>query len=228
MLVVGDVTGRGAPAAALTALMRHTLRTAATLTGSPLQALDKLNRDLVARPRASLCTAVCLVLRELGGETQADIICAGHPLPVLVRDGIARHVGQFGPLLGAWLDERWEPLTISVLPGDVLLLYSDGLLDASGAKDRFGPDRLLEALEGASSATDAIARIEQALSRFEVGAQADDTAVLAVQRIGVPNGPVLAGTDGAAQAAVAPAAALSAQAQSREPLAGADSAPPAG
>jgi serine phosphatase RsbU (regulator of sigma subunit) len=199
MLVVGDVTGRGAPAAALTALMRHTLRTAATLTGSPLRALDKLNRDLVARPRSSLCTAICLVLRDLDGATQADIIAAGHPLPILVRGGVARHVGQFGPLLGAWPDERWEPLRISVAPGDLLVLYSDGVLDAGGANGRFGPERLLQTLTGASSAPDAIARIERALSDFEVGSQADDTAVLAVQRIGVAG---VTARDGAADGAI--------------------------
>ncbi len=184
MLVVGDVTGRGAPAAALTALMRHTLRTAATLSGSAVQALEKLNRDLVARPEISLCTAVCLVLRELGDGAEVDVICAGHPLPVLVRDGVAQHVGRFGPMLGAFDDEGWEPHTLPVRPRDVLVLYSDGVLDAVGADDRFGPDRLLETLTGATGAADAVARIERELARFEVGAQADDTAILAVERIG--------------------------------------------
>ena len=184
MLVVGDVTGRGAPAAALTALMRHTLRTAATLTGSPIRALEKLNRDLVARPDISLCTAVCLVLRELEDGGEADLICAGHPLPVLVRDGVARQAGRFGPVLGAFDDERWAPHTLAVRPRDVLVLYSDGVLDAVGAEDRFGPDRLLETLTGATGAADAVARIERELAQFEVGAQADDTAILAVERIG--------------------------------------------
>jgi PAS domain S-box-containing protein len=184
MLVVGDVTGRGAPAAALTALMRHTLRTAATLTRSPVRALEKLNRDLVARPDVSLCTAVCLVLRELEDGAEADVICAGHPLPVLVRDGVAEHAGRFGPMLGAFDDEGWKPHTLAVRPRDVLVLYSDGVLDAVGAEDRFGAERLLEALNGASGAADAVARIERELARFEVGAQADDTAILAVERIG--------------------------------------------
>ena len=184
MLVVGDVTGRGAPAAALTALMRHTLRTAATLSGSAVQALEKLNRDLVARPEVSLCTAVCLVLRELEDRAEADIICAGHPLPVLVRDGVAQHAGRFGPMLGAFENEDWEAHTLPVRPRDVLVLYSDGVLDAVGAEDRFGPDRLLETLTGATGAADAVARIERELARFEVGAQADDTAILAVERIG--------------------------------------------
>jgi serine phosphatase RsbU (regulator of sigma subunit)/PAS domain-containing protein len=184
MLVVGDVTGRGAPAAALTALMRHTLRTAATLTGSAVQALAKLNRDLTARPEVSLCTAVCLVLRELDDGAEADVICAGHPLPVLVRDGVAEHVGRFGPMLGAFDGEDWEPHTLAVRPRDVLVLYSDGVLDAVGAENRFGPERLLETLSGATGAADAVARIDAALGRFEIGAQADDTAILAVERIG--------------------------------------------
>jgi serine phosphatase RsbU (regulator of sigma subunit) len=187
MLVVGDVTGRGAPAAALTALMRHTLRTAATLTGSATQALDKLNSDLVARPQLSLCTAACLVLRDHDRYAQADVICAGHPPPILLRHGTASQLDQHGPLLGAYPDERWEPMTIGVQPGDVLVLYSDGLLDATGAGDRFGTARLLETLTATTSAADAIARIEQALSGYEVGPQADDTAVLAVEFIGVPS-----------------------------------------
>lgn len=182
MLVVGDVTGRGAPAAALTAMMRHTLRTAATLTGSAVDALAKLNRDLVARPEMSLCTAVCLVLRELDDGAEADVICAGHPLPVLVRDGVAEHAGGFGPMLGAFADERWEPRTLAVRPRDVVVLYSDGVLDAVGRESRFGPERLLETLSGATGAADAVARIERALTEFEVGAQADDTAILAVER----------------------------------------------
>lgn len=192
MLVVGDVTGRGAPAAALTGLMRHTLRTAATLTGSATRALEKLNHDLVSRPQLSLCTAVCLVLRDHTSPARADIICAGHPAPMLVRDGSARQVGEYGPVLGAYADETWAACTMAILPGDVLVLYSDGLVDAEGAEDRFGPERLHEVLTGVRSASEAVARIEAALSRFQVGSQADDIAVLAVERLPV----AVAGDDG--------------------------------
>jgi PAS domain S-box-containing protein len=189
MLIVGDVTGRGAPAAALTSLMRHTLRTAATLTGSATQAFEKLNRDLVSRSQLSLCTAVCLVLRDVDGFAQADVVCAGHPQPVLIRRGAAEHVGEYGPVLGAYADESWEGLTMNVLPGDVLVLYSDGLIDAAGAEDRFGAERLRQALTGVSSASDAVARIDAALADFEVGAQADDIAILAVERVAVTPSP---------------------------------------
>lgn len=186
MLTVGDVTGRGAPAAALTALMRHTLRTAATLTAQSLDALQKLNRDLVARgkTRRSLCTVVCVVLRQSGSRAEADIICAGHPLPLLVRGGVAEYVGEFGAMLGAFEDAAWEPVTLALRPGDILVLYSDGVLDATGPEDRFGPDRLQRTLLGAIDAADAVARIERALAGFQVGAQADDTAVLAVEWLG--------------------------------------------
>jgi serine phosphatase RsbU (regulator of sigma subunit) len=187
MLVVGDVTGRGAAAASLTAMMRHTLRAIAKFTGSATQALDHLNRELVAKPRMSLCTAVCVVIRpNNGGEAQADIITAGHPLPLLVRQGTAQYVGEFGPMLGAYAEESFEPFTLPVQPGDVLVLYSDGALDTVGAEDRFGPERLQAALAGATDAADAVARIEQALAGFQVGAQHDDIALLAVERVAVP------------------------------------------
>jgi serine phosphatase RsbU (regulator of sigma subunit) len=116
-----------------------------------------------------------------------------------MRGGNAEYVGQFGPMLGAYADEQWKPVRIRVSPGDVLALYSDGLLDATGAEDRFGPERLQQTLTGASTATDTIARLEQALSRFQVGAQADDVAVLAVERAGVPSMQALDGADGPAQ-----------------------------
>lgn len=184
LLVVGDVTGRGAAAAALTAFMRHTLRAIATFTGSAIQALEKLNRDLVAAPRISLCTAVCVVLRERDGDAEVDIICAGHPLPVLVRQHQAQYVGEYGPMLGAYGDEQYEPVTLPVQPGDVLVLYSDGVLDAVGADDRFEAERLQSTLAGATGAHDAVERVQRALADFQLGAQHDDIAVLAVERVG--------------------------------------------
>lgn len=185
LLMVGDVTGRGAPAAALTAFMRHTLRAAARMSGSAVVALDELNRELVNRPDLSLCTAVCVVLPD--GDGPAEIISAGHPLPVLLRDGGAREVGAFGPMLGAYGDERWKPMPVDVRPGDVLVLYSDGVLDTVGPGGRFEAGRLQRALAGAHGAQDAVGRLDRALSEFQVGDQEDDIAVLAVERLGTPS-----------------------------------------
>jgi serine phosphatase RsbU (regulator of sigma subunit) len=196
LFLVGDVTGRGAEAAALTSLMRNTLRTAASLTGSALQALHELNRELCRRGQLSLCTAVCVVLREAGGQSHAEIFCAGHPLPVLVRAGEPRYVGNFGTLLGAFDEADWTPAVVPIEPGDVLVLYSDGVLDTVGAAGRFGAERLSESTRGRGGAHEVVARIEAALREFEVGEQADDTAVVAIERVGVPAGDGLVATAG--------------------------------
>jgi serine phosphatase RsbU (regulator of sigma subunit) len=110
------------------------------------------------------------------------MVCAGHPLPLLTSDGHVRPVGAFSPMLGAHAVDDWSRRTVELDPGDVLVLYTDGVFDAVGANGRFGEDRLQRTVAGVRDAADAVARIDAALSDFEVGAQADDTAVLAVER----------------------------------------------
>ena len=187
MLVVGDVAGHGPEAASLTSQARYTLRTTAMLTGSPLAALDQLNGELVASdPGMALCTAACVLLREAeGGGARAEVVCAGHPLPLVVRAGAVEAIGRFGPMLGAWGDKTWTPADVPIDAGDTLVLYTDGVVDAEGADDRFGEQRLEAVLAGAADADDAVARVNRALTEFEVGDQADDTAVLAVSRVAV-------------------------------------------
>jgi serine phosphatase RsbU (regulator of sigma subunit) len=184
LAIVGDVAGQGAEAAALTGLARHTLRTAATLMDDPLDALGMLNRELLALDAMSMCSvaAVLLAEDEDGANATAEIVCAGHPLPLLVRGGAVRPIGSFSPMLGAYPVDEWERTACSLEPGDVLVLFTDGVFDTVGAGERFGEERLERTLHGATDAADAVARIDAALSAFEVGEQADDTAILAVQR----------------------------------------------
>jgi len=185
LALVGDVAGRGAEAAALTGLARHTLRTAARLIDDPLDAVGTLNAELLAREQMSLCSVAAVLLREHSGGATAEIVCAGHPLPLLVGNGHVRPVGRFSPMLGAQPVEGWARATVELDPGDVLVLYTDGVFDAVGANGRFGEDRLQRTVAGVRDAGEAVARIDQALSSFEVGPQADDTAVLAVERVAV-------------------------------------------
>ena len=186
LAIVGDVVGRGAPAAALTGLARHTLRTAATLLDDPLDAVKTLNDELLARADMSLCSVAAVLLcdRDAGTAT-AQLVCAGHPLPLLVRDGQVRAVGAFSPMLGAYAIEEWARTEVDLEPGDVLALFTDGVFDAVGEDGRFGEERLARTLTAATDADDVVARIDAALSAFAVGEQADDTAVLAVQRVAV-------------------------------------------
>jgi serine phosphatase RsbU (regulator of sigma subunit) len=176
MLLVGDVTGRGAEAAAQTGQARHTLRTAGQLLSDPAAALHQLNQALVDRRELAPCTVAIL---HVTART-TEVLCAGHPQPLLIRGGEPRPVGRHGPILGAWDDARWEAESLALEPGDVLVLYTDGVTDAVGPGERFGDERLLATLRGVTDAAGAVAAIDRALNAFQEGSRADDTAVLAM------------------------------------------------
>jgi serine phosphatase RsbU (regulator of sigma subunit) len=181
MAVMGDVVGRGPAAASLTAMGRYTLRTAGSLSGTPTMGLARLNDNLRERGEMALCTAAVVLLHE--DTSEASIVCAGHPLPYLIRRGAVQAVGRTGPLLGAFEHGEWLSSSLDLEPGDVLVLYTDGVLDARGPEDRFGEERLEAALEGVASAEQAVERIHTALVEFAGAEQADDTAVLAMQKL---------------------------------------------
>ena len=116
MVLVGDVAGRGAEAAALTSLSRYTLRTAGRLLGDPIAALEQLNAALRERPGLSLVSVCCVLLRADGWRGRADLVLAGHPPAFHVRSGTPRPVGVFAPFLGAYEHGGWEAITIELAP----------------------------------------------------------------------------------------------------------------
>jgi serine phosphatase RsbU (regulator of sigma subunit)/PAS domain-containing protein len=190
MVVVGDVAGRGAGAAALTSLARYTMRAAGKLLDDPLATAGRLNSALRERPELSLVSVCCALLREDAEGAYADVVCAGHPLPFrLPRGGQPEQVGAFGPFLGAFDDSIWHPVRVPLDEGDQLVLYTDGVIDTVGALERFGEQRLAETLAHARGPEDAVARIDGALAGFERGAQRDDTAVLALRRVAPASAP---------------------------------------
>jgi PAS domain S-box-containing protein len=184
VVVVGDVVGKGAPAAALSAICRVTLRTAGRLTGDPRAALDELNHVLRRRGGMSLCTVVAVALpSELPGT--AEILLAGHPPPLLVRDGDARAVGSHGPMLGALEVADWASTTVELQPGDVLVLYTDGVLDAVlPGGERFGEERLRRLARRAGEDVAALAAgLEAQIAGLRLR---DDAAMLAIRCPGPP------------------------------------------
>jgi GAF domain-containing protein len=183
MVVVGDVAGRGAEAAALTSLTRYTFRTAGKLLGDPIATLEQLNAALRERPGLSLVSVCCVMLRSAVGDASADLVLAGHPPAYHLRHGSSRPVGVFAPFLGAYERGGWEATTIRLEPGDQLVLYTDGVIDTVGQDERFGEERLAQTLRDAAGAADAVRRIEHALVEFAHGSQVDDTAVIAVERL---------------------------------------------
>ena len=185
MLVIGDVVGHGPPAAALTSLARYSIRAAATLTGSAAPALAHLNDQLRQDGRLTLLSAGCVLLSQEADRTYATVAVAGHPRPILVRGGEPRMVGRTSLVLGAVDDVEYVEDRIEIEPDDCLVLYTDGVLDAAGDTERFGDDRLMEALAGDAPTPDVrLDRLKRALDEFQTGAQRDDIAVLAAMRSG--------------------------------------------
>jgi PAS domain S-box-containing protein len=183
IVIVGDVAGRGAEAAALTALSRYTFRTAGKLLSDPIAALEQLNAALRESPALSLVSVCCVMLRFIDGGATAELVLAGHPPAYHLRRGSLSPVGVFAPFLGAYEQGGWEATTISLEPGDQLVLYTDGVIDTVGQAERFGEERLAATLRNAGSAADSVRRIERALIAFAHGSQVDDTAVIAVERL---------------------------------------------
>lgn len=179
MVLIGDVTGKGVEAAAMTSLVRHGARFVAEYERDPGEVLARLDRTLRQRGALSLCTALCL---HIDGDRVA-LASAGHPPPLLVGGDGVRAVGRPGSVLGAFEDGAWPVQRITLQPEEVLLLYTDGVTDTVGEAGRFGEERLLRTVGecGPQAPEELLHCLDEALNRFQVGAQADDTAALALR-----------------------------------------------
>jgi Stage II sporulation protein E (SpoIIE)/GAF domain len=185
MLVIGDVTGRGAQAASVTAQARYTLRTAAWLSGDPLVAFATLNSALLARSDSALCTVVALSLSADAAEP-VRLAVAGHLPPLLIDGDAVTEVAEAGPVLGAFGDASWSLEQTAVGPGQQLVTVTDGITEAGGGEDRFGEARLRAELAGSASPAISVSKLEGALDRFTAGALEDDAAALAVTPLQPP------------------------------------------
>lgn len=183
MLMLGDVTGKGVDAAALTALARYTAWEASQSDSSPGHVLSRVDAALKHRGSLAVCTALCVRLRG----AQATIAAGGHPLPLLVRDGAVAEIGRHGSLLGALRNVDWMETTCVLAPGETLVAFTDGVTDTLGRDgERFGVERLkdLLAAAGERSAESTCRALADSLAAFQPGEQADDIAVVALRFVG--------------------------------------------
>jgi PAS domain S-box-containing protein len=185
LLVIGDVCGKGPRAAAVTALARHTLRTAAMLGQTPTAMLGTLHKALRRQPPGSdLCTVCLVTLEPQPASARLTVTLAGHPLPLLIdADGESRTVGTTGTLLGVLDPIDLHEVELELGPGETLLLYTDGLPEAGRAVLLPDEQRRLELR--AASAQPTLARmlehLEQGAVRQAQGRLHDDIALLAVR-----------------------------------------------
>lgn len=178
--MIGDVTGKGVDAAALTALARHTAREASYADPHPAHVLSRVDAALKRRDALAVCTALCLRLNQ----AEVTVAAGGHPLPLRVHDGTVASAGEYGCILGALEDPSWPESTFTLRPGETLIAITDGVtdaLDATGA--RFGADRLIDVLQQADqdSAETICRTVTDALADYEAVEQADDIAILTLQ-----------------------------------------------
>lgn len=134
-LFIGDVCGKGVEGASLTALARHTLRTAAISDRGPAMVLADLDA-MIRLDRADgdpvrFCTAIYAEVQPLAKGVRVTLANGGHP-PVYVLRGAGEieTVSRTGPLIGCLPDADFRTVTLTLAPGDTMLLYTDGLPDA--------------------------------------------------------------------------------------------------
>ena len=185
MLVVGDVVGKGARAAGVTALARHTLRAAAISRQRATAMLDTLHQALRHQPHgADLCT-VCLVTLSLSdGGAMLNIALAGHEQPLLIDPhGAVRAVGEPGTLLGVLDPISIAERRVQLPAGHTLLLFTDGVTDAGRPERPLGERGLRELCAEAPGMglQELLARIEQAALQRAGGSLHDDIALLALR-----------------------------------------------
>jgi sigma-B regulation protein RsbU (phosphoserine phosphatase) len=185
VVAVGDVCGKGIPAALFMAVTVTLLRSLARQLDGPGEILARLNDELAAQnPRGMFVTMACLDVR---GD-RVTCANAGHDSALLVRaaGGASPVLSSSGRVLGLFPDQAYASETLDLGAGDSLLLYTDGVTEAAdGAGQLFGPERLRVCFaEGAGgTATESVERVLRAVRAFAGGApQSDDITILALRR----------------------------------------------
>jgi PAS domain S-box-containing protein len=184
--VVGDVSGKGAEAAAVMALARYTVRTAALGRSRPSQILRVLNEAMLRSETDRFCTATLLRLRPATGVVRVTASSAGHPRPLVVRcDGKVEDVDADGTLLGVFDDPTLVDVDVELAEGDTVVTYTDGVTEERRGQEFFGEHRLCSLLSAnAGLSPDELAdRVVREVEAFRPEPIADDIAVLALRAI---------------------------------------------
>lgn len=184
--VLGDVCGKGAPAAALTALVRYTVRATAMRVRKPSAVLGVANEAINRQHPDTFCTAVYGRLRRTQRGLRCSFACGGHPLPLVARvGGGVEQEGHHGRLLGPFEEADLRDFNIDLQIGDAIVLVTDGVTEARqpGQRD-FGEDGVRRVMEGADSLSAAALAeaIEAAALAHGGGALKDDLAILVLRR----------------------------------------------
>ncbi|MDQ3979189.1 MAG: SpoIIE family protein phosphatase [Actinomycetota bacterium] len=185
-LVVGDVSGFGPEAAALTGLARYTVRAVASQVSSPAEVLRRLN-DAMRRvePSERFCTAAYCRIIPANLGVDITLASAGHPPALVLRDDESvEELPTGGLMLGVFADVSLVDHHVRLNPGDALVLYTDGTFEARDrAGEQFGSERLTALLGTCAgrSASGIARRLELAVLDHRGEVTADDLAIVVVR-----------------------------------------------
>jgi len=183
---VADVSGKGAPAALLTAVIQGVLSSHVTIGGGPAAAIARVNQVLVRRAiEARFATMFCGTLGPDGRLTYTN---AGHNPPFLVQKAGMRRLEQGGTIVGLFEHARYEEEVVMLEPGDLVVAFSDGVTDATSvAGEEFGDERILCCAEQNRSSTPErlLECLLTSVREFCAGAvQGDDVTVVVMRYTG--------------------------------------------
>ena len=182
-IVVGDVSGKGAEAAAQTAMAKYMLRAFAMRNARPSSVLYHLNNALVQSMGEDRFTTAVYALCE-PGKRRCEIVVGGHPFPLHYRraQGDAVDVSLHGSILGAFPEESYPTQVLELAPGDALVAFTDGLVEARSGDELYGRGRVAESVarHGMSGSAEELVRrvYEDARAYGDIG---DDTVVFALR-----------------------------------------------
>jgi serine phosphatase RsbU (regulator of sigma subunit) len=183
-IVIGDVTDKGIPAALVMTATRTMLRTAALEQSSPAEVLTRVNDLLYADiPPGMFVTCFYVILDPKNGHLR--FANAGHEPPYRQHDGDVAELWATGMPLGMMPGTRYDEYEATLVPGESLLFYSDGLVEAHNAtREMFGFPRLKTALEAPMDGTPLIEVLLGKLKRFtgDGWEQEDDVTMVTLQR----------------------------------------------
>ncbi|HWK29185.1 MAG TPA: SpoIIE family protein phosphatase [Solirubrobacter sp.] len=182
--VVGDVCGKGAEAAAVTALARYTIRAAVARHRSPAGILRWLNAAMLRQGAGRFVTlALARLDLEPDGSVIATVACGGHPHPRILRaTGLVEALGETGTVLGVLDEIAPVDRATRLIAGDALILYTDGLTEVAPPRI-WSPAQLDAAVAGARRRT-AQGIVDHLAERADAEAEGpprDDLALLALR-----------------------------------------------
>ncbi len=191
LFCVGDVSGKGVPAALLMTISHSLFRTVSAREDHPEQIMETLNSSISENNPDIMFITMFLGVMDLSTGT-IRYCNAGHNPPIVIRNGQAELLStEPSLLLGVEMNARYTANELTLLPGDTLFLYTDGLTEAENIrKELFGERRALEtaAISGTLTASEQMERMQQAVHTFVDGAeQSDDLTMLVIRFMGNDN-----------------------------------------